>query len=155
MLGQYHVVYMRFWLCSVNNPDAGPGGYLEWVEPLPFLTTVYKPSPDLATPALDRHVQIFQKPYEHSSYQWVENLPNLFKEHGLEVLATDQHPVQDQYRAMWGQSNLAGLEDIVNESIVATESEGIRKHQAALEAEMKTGANLDNTFFSVVGRRPS
>ena len=149
-LQSFNALIFKHTDCNVE-----PGGYLEWIEPLPHLATVYKPSPNIPTPALERHVQIFKKPYEYSSYEWVKDLPKLFGEHNLEVIATDEHPVQDQYRAMWGQSNLAGLEDLTNDSIVETQREGIRKHQADLEAEMKTGANLDNTFFSVLGKRLS
>ena len=87
-------------------------------------------------------------------FRWVEQLPEIFQSHGLEVRAADRHLIGDQYRAMWGQSNLAGYLDLVDKN---TEGVGgtddIRKFVVALEAEMKNGASFDTTFLWVVGKK--
>ena len=53
-----------------------------------------------------------------------------------------------------GLSDLAGLEDLVDERLLGVEeAEEMKKFSAAVEAEMKKGAMLETTFFCVVGRR--
>lgn len=55
---------------------------------------------------------------------------------------------------MWGQSNLAGYQDLVDENTEGVgNADDIRKFVMALEAEMKKGASFDTTFLCVVGRR--
>lgn len=85
----------------------------------------------------------------------MEQLPEHFENHGLQVATTERHGIADQYRAIWGQSNLAGYLDLVDEN---TEGVGgaddIRKFVKALEAEMKRGATFDTTFLCVVGKKP-
>lgn len=49
--------------------------------------------------------------------RWVEQLPDLFRSHGLEAVTTDGHLCGDQYRAMWRQSNLAGYQDMVDDNL--------------------------------------
>lgn len=69
-------------------------------------------------------------------------------------MATDRHLVGDQYRAMWGQSNLAGYLDFVDENIEGVGGpDDIRNFVVALEAEMKRGASFDTTFLWVVGKK--
>ena len=86
--------------------------------------------------------------------RWVEQLPELFQSHGLEAVATDHHFIDDQYRAMWGQSNLAGYLDLVDENTEGVgNADDIRNFVKALEAEMKKGASFDTTFLCVVGRK--
>ena len=78
----------------------------------------------------------------------------MFQSHGLEAVATDRHLIDDQYRAMWGQSNLAGYLDLVDENTEGVgNADDIRKFVRALEAEMKKGASFDTTFLCVVGRK--
>ncbi|MCJ1479796.1 hypothetical protein MMC13_008482 [Lambiella insularis] len=164
-LGQYDIVHARFWLCLVNNPDAPellknlitllkPGGYLQWFDALALSTSVYKPDPAMLTPALEQHSKVWKKPYEYTSYDWVEQLPESFKSQALEVVAADRHVVGDEYRFIWGLSNLAGLEDLVDEKAIDTgKAEGIKMYAASLEAEMKKGAMLNTSFLCVVGRK--
>ena len=86
--------------------------------------------------------------------RWVEQLPELFRSQGLEAVTTDRHLCGDQYRAMWGQSNLAGYRDLVDENTEGVgDAEDIRNFVGALEAEMKKGASFDTTFLFVVGRK--
>ena len=55
---------------------------------------------------------------------------------------------------MWGQSNLAGYLDLVDENTEGVgDADDIRKFVQALEAEMKKGASFDTTFLCVVGRK--
>ena len=55
---------------------------------------------------------------------------------------------------MWGQSNLAGYLDLVDEDTEGVgNADDIRKFVRALEAEMKTGASFDTTFLCIVGRK--
>lgn len=87
--------------------------------------------------------------------RWVEQLPQIFQSQGFEAVMTDRHLCGDQYRAMWGQSNLAGYQDLVDENTEGVGSaEDIRKFVGLLEAEMKKGASFDTTFLCVVGRKP-
>ena len=86
--------------------------------------------------------------------RWVEQLPELFRIHGLEAVATDHHIIEDQYRAMWGQSNLAGYLDLVDGNTEEVgNADDVRNFVRALEAEMKKGASFDTTFLCVVGRK--
>jgi hypothetical protein len=55
---------------------------------------------------------------------------------------------------MWGQSNLAGYQELVDENTEGVGNvEGIRKFVGALDAEMKKRASFDTTFLCVVGRK--
>lgn len=55
---------------------------------------------------------------------------------------------------MWGQSNLAGYQDLVDENTEGVgNAEDIRKFVGALEGEMKKGASFNTTFLCVVGRK--
>ena len=55
---------------------------------------------------------------------------------------------------MWGQSNLAGYLDLVDENAEGVgNADDIREFVKVLEAEMKKGASFDTTFLCVVGRR--
>ncbi|KAF6222573.1 hypothetical protein HO133_000618 [Letharia lupina] len=162
---QYDVVHARFWLCLVNNPDAPvllknlmsllkPGGYLQWFEPLAKSVSVWKPDPNMPSPALDRHCKIWAKPKPYTTYEWVEQLPELFRSHGLTSVATDRHLIGDQFRAMWGQSNLAGYLDLVEENVEGVgDANDIKSFVRKLEEEMKKGASFDTTFLCVVGRK--
>ncbi|MCJ1405147.1 hypothetical protein MMC11_008373 [Xylographa trunciseda] len=164
-VGQYDIVHARFWLCLVNNPDAPvllrnlmtllkPGGYLQWFEPLAMSVTVWKPDSNMQTPALEQHCKVWAKPKPYTTYEWVEQLPQLFHNHGLEAITTDRHRCGDQHRAMWGQSNLAGYQDLIDENTEGVgNAEEIKKFVGALEVEMKKGASFDTTFLCVIGRK--
>ena len=55
---------------------------------------------------------------------------------------------------MWGQSNLAGYLDLVDENTEGVgDADDIRKFVRALEVELKKGASFDTTFLCVVGRK--
>ncbi len=55
---------------------------------------------------------------------------------------------------MWGQSNLAGLDDLVEDKVADMQNSGeIKKYSLALEAELKKGAGIDTTFICVVGKK--
>ena len=121
-LGSFDMVHARFWLCLVNNPDAPdllknlisllkPGGYLQWFEVLPLSVQAVYPMPDFDRTAVDRMVTLWHKPTPTSTYEWVEQLSDTFREHGLELIASDRVPMLERYRHAWGLSQLAGLED--------------------------------------------
>lgn len=78
----------------------------------------------------------------------------MFEAEGLKVLATERHPVTDEYRYTWALSNLAGLDDLIHDEKLDTgKVESIRKYSALLESEMRQGAMINTTFWCVVGRR--
>ena len=55
---------------------------------------------------------------------------------------------------MWGQSNLAGYLDLVEENVEGVgNASDIISFVRMLEGEMKKGASFDTTFLCVVGRK--
>ena len=131
--------------------------------------SVRKPDPGMSTPALDQHCKVWAEPKPYTTYEkgdfpflettvngisWVEELPPLFRQHGLEVLASDHHHFPDQYLAMWGQSNLAGYLDLVEEKTEGVgDAENIRKIVKLLDSQMKQGASFDSPLLCVVARK--
>ena len=86
--------------------------------------------------------------------RWVEELPELFQKHGLEAVTAERHSLGDQYRAMWGHSNLAGYLDLVDENTEGVgNADDIKKFVKSLEEEMKKGASFDTPFTCVLGRK--
>lgn len=56
---------------------------------------------------------------------------------------------------MWGQSNLAGYLDLVEEKTEGVgDAEDIRKFVKLLDSEMKQGASFDSPLLCVVGEKP-
>ena len=75
---------------------------------------------------------------------------------GLELVAYDMIPMKDRYRLIWGQSNLAGFEDLVGDSTVvgAEKAEEIRRFMGALSEDFAQGVSLDTPWLCVVGKKP-
>ncbi|MCJ1240312.1 hypothetical protein MMC14_008313 [Varicellaria rhodocarpa] len=108
-----------------------------------MVRTIGHVSQRMETPALDKHCKAWAKPKPYTTY-----------DHGLEAVTSDRHPCGDQYRAIWGLSNLAGYQDLIDESVEGVgDADGIRKFIGVLEAEMKRGASFNTTFLCVVGRK--
>ncbi|KAL8822672.1 MAG: hypothetical protein Q9191_006596 [Dirinaria sp. TL-2023a] len=165
-LGSYDVVHARFWLCLVNDPDAAdflknlvsllkPGGRLQWFEPLPLSAKAVHPSPDCGDPAVDRYATLSHKPKPTSTYDWVERLPEAYREQGLEVIAIDRIPMLKRYRHIWSQSLLAGLEDTAADvKLLGVERvEALKEWIVQLNEAFKNGSYIDNPFTCVVGRK--
>lgn len=84
----------------------------------------------------------------------MEQLPTLFREHGLQDVRQDTHYLGDQFRAMWMQSNLAGYDDLVDDNLVELgKADEIRKFSAALQAEIQKGIAIETPFTCVVGQK--
>ncbi|KAL6718589.1 hypothetical protein ACLMJK_004681 [Lecanora helva] len=108
----------------------------------------------METPALNQHCKVWAKPKPYTTYEWVEELPKLFRDENLEAVTSDRHVVGDQYRGIWGQSNLAGYVDLVEENVEGVGNAGdMRQIVKVLEAEMKKGASFNTTFMCVGGKR--
>lgn len=84
-------------------------------------------------------------------------MPALFQKHGLHPETYEKYPMKDTYRLIWGQSNLAGLEDVAADaSLVGEEkAEQTRKLMNGLSAEFAQGVSLDTTWVCAVGRKLS
>ena len=69
----------------------------------------------------------------------------------------DKIPMKDEYRLIWGQSNLAGLEDLAADSTVVgvEKAEEVRRWVGQLTAEFAQGVSLDTPWLCVVGRKPT
>ena len=67
----------------------------------------------------------------------------------------DKIPMKDKYRLIWGQSNLAGLEDLAADSTVVgvEKAEEVRRWMGQLTAESAQGVSLDTPWLCVVGRK--
>lgn len=63
--------------------------------------------------------------------------------------------MNDGYRLMWGQSNLAGLVDLAGDSTVVgvEKAEEVRRWMGQLSAEFAQDVSLDTPFQCVVGRK--
>ncbi|KAI4146248.1 MAG: hypothetical protein LQ340_005998 [Diploschistes diacapsis] len=108
----------------------------------------------MPTPSLDRNREVWKKPREDSSYQWVASLPALFAQHRLDVVAEQTINLGDRYRAMFNQNDLAGYEDFVEEAVLGVQAgEEMRRYTAALEAEMRSGAGIEVPWSCVVDRK--
>lgn len=84
----------------------------------------------------------------------VEELPQLFRQHGLDVVVTDHHHFPDEYLLMWGQSNLACYLDLVEEKTEGVrDAEDIRKFVKLLDLEMRQGASFATPLLCVVRRK--
>ena len=46
-----------------------PGGYLQWFEPLAMSVSVWKPDPNMPTPALDQHCKVWAKLKPYTTYE--------------------------------------------------------------------------------------
>lgn len=69
----------------------------------------------------------------------------------------DKIPMKDKYRLIWGQSKLAGLEDLAADSTVVgvEKAEEIRRWMGQLTAGFAQGVSLDTPWLCVVGRKPT
>ncbi len=65
--------------------------------------------------------------------------------------------MKDEYRLFWGQSNLAGLEDLAGDSTVVgvEKADEVRRWMGQLSAEFAQGVSLDTPWLCVVGRKPN
>ena len=72
-------------------------------------------------------------------------------------MADDRIKLKDIYRLMWGQSILAGVEDLAADASVvgAHEAEKARVWIDGLRAEFAQGVYLNTSWICVVGRKPS
>ena len=63
----------------------------------------------------------------------------------------------DTYRLIWGQSNLAGLEDVAADAYLVGEEKAAetRKLMDGLSAEFAQGVSLDTTWVCAVGKKSS
>lgn len=69
----------------------------------------------------------------------------------------DKIPMKDKYRLIWGQSNLAGLEDLAADSTVVgvEKAEEVRRWMGQLTTEFAQGVSLYTPWLCVVGRKPT
>lgn len=164
-IGSFDIVYGRFWLCLVNNPDAAvllknmisllkPGGYLQWLEPLPLSAKAVHPSSKATSAAVDHLAVHWHKPTESKTYDWIEQLPELYREQDLEVIAAERIPMMERLRYFWNISLLAGLEDMAqNTSPKFNRPEDLGKWMAELMEGFSNGSYLDTSFTCVVGKK--
>lgn len=165
-IGKFDVVHARFWLCLVNGPDAPdllrnfvsllkPGGYLQWFEPLPLSVKAVHPNPESRDSAVDRMAAQWHKPTHTSSYEWVEKLPEAYREQGLNVVAVDRLSIPKRYRYFWCQSQLAGLEDkAADVKMVGVEnSEALKQWIVQLSEGFANGSYIDTPFICAVGKK--
>lgn len=150
----------------MNDPDAAdflknlisllkPGGRLQWFEPLPLSVTAVHPSSGCGDLAVDRYATLSHEPKPTSTYEWVERLPEAYREHGLEVIAIDRIPILKQYHHIWSQSLLAGLEDTAADvkMLDVEHVEALKKWIEQLNEAFKNGSYIGNPFTCVVGRK--
>ena len=88
---------------------------------------------------------------------WVQRLASSFEKHGLDVVADDRIELKDIYRLMWGQSILAGVEDLAADASVIgdQEAENARVWIDRLRAEFAQGVYLDTSWVCALGRKLS
>ena len=165
-VGSFDLVHARFLACVVNNLNAPallknmvtllkPGGYLQWFEALNLSVRAVHPSVDDSSTAVDQLVSYWQKPSENNSNDWIEKLPQLYSEQGLEVVAADRFSLPQYLRHPWCQSLLAGMEDRA-ESHTSKEDEHAPDQKGWMLGLMKAFANgsyLDVPFICVVGKK--
>ena len=164
-VSSFDVVHARFWLCLVNNPDAPdllknmvsllkPGGYLQWLEPLALAATAVHPFAENSA-AVDHLASLWHKPTEDKTYDWIENLPALYREQGLEVIAADRIPLKEHLRHAWSQSLLAGIEDGARSDSSSENgvSEDSEVWMSQLVKAFKNGSYVDTPFVCVVGQK--
>ena len=160
-------MHARLWLCLLNNPDAPkllsnllsllkPGGYIQWLEPLPLSTRLVHGDPNVDASSVEKLVASWHKPKPTSTYEWVEGIAGLMEGEKVEVLANDKIDMPSQYQYVWAQSQLAGLDDIVEAGILSgagASMAGIRKWMEELEEKFKEGVLINTSFTCVVGKK--
>ncbi|KAF2197605.1 S-adenosyl-L-methionine-dependent methyltransferase [Delitschia confertaspora ATCC 74209] len=157
-LGKFDVVHARFWLCIVNDDVAKqlfenfvtllkPGGYLQWVEPLPRTAHVVSRNGGAPAPACEKLVQTWMKPTPLSSYDWVHALPRLFQEFKVQVEVEDKFTNPDRYLPIAAQTFLLGLTEYLYKN------PEVEKYQEQLAMEHAGGAFVDVACTFVVGRK--
>ncbi|KAF7924890.1 hypothetical protein EAE99_006367 [Botrytis elliptica] len=165
-LGQYDIVNARFWLCIINDPDAKPllqkllslvkpGGYLQWLEPLPLSANVVVTHEGAETIASERLANTFHKPKPDS--HWVEGLKSLFETEGLTDVSRTDYAWPNYLRPLWSQSSMATTADVMAKiDSYNTKGSGIgMKFVEDLERESANGVAVDTPFQCVVGRKAS
>ena len=163
-VGAFDVVYARFWLCIVNNPDAPdllrnmvsllkPGGCLQWLELMALSARAVKSSADSST-TLDQLVSHWHKPAKTKTYDWIEKLPELYREQNLEVIAADRFSFPQHLRHAWHQSLLLAVEDRARTDIL---TEGLPEDQrmwmSQLMMAFAKGSYIDQPFICVAGKK--
>lgn len=163
-VGAFDVVYARFWLCIVDNPDAPdllrnmvsllkPGGYLQWLEPMVLSARAVNSSADCST-AVDQLVSHWHKPTETKTYDWIEKLPELYREQNLETIAADRISFPKHLRHAWHQSLLVAFEDRAQTDILTN---GLPEDQkiwlSQLIVAFANGSYIDSPFICVVGKK--
>lgn len=110
------------------------------------------------------------------AHRWIDELPDTFKENGLSIVAEEYIPMRDAYRAIWGQSVLALVEETTIGGMKkkqATEKRNgsaktdlefrdeldaaAKNAQATIEElsmEMSHGALVEHPVLCLVGRKP-
>ena len=161
---------VRYLFCEVKNNDHGPklfanilkmlkpGGYVQWFEPLPMSARATSPpNPSIKPAASEQLAMRWRRPAIEggSSYEWIENLPQIFQSQGLKIMALDRIPIPKSHRAIWNQSQLAELEEGIAELDAKDpdEAETRRGFVAQLSNEFDEGASVDVSFICVVGKR--
>ncbi|KAF7882341.1 uncharacterized protein EAF02_005704 [Botrytis sinoallii] len=159
-LGQYDIVNARFWQCIVNDPDAKPllkkllslpGGYLQWLEPLPLSANVVVTHEGAETIASERLANTFHKPSQ-TAVCWVEGLKSLFETEGLTDVSRTDYPFPNYLRPLWSQSSMATTADVMAKiDSYNTKGSGIgMKFVEDLERESANGVAVDTPFQCVV-----
>ena len=163
-IGAFDVVYARFWLRLVNNPDAPhllknmvsllkPGGYLQWVEPLPLSVRAVHPSANDSSTAVEDLASNWHQPTKDKTYDWIEKLPELFREQDLEITAADRIPLSKHLRHIWCQSLLAGVEDSASSEGGLPLPKDQKMWMSQLTKAFANGSYLDTPFICVVGKK--
>ncbi|KAF5875170.1 putative umta methyltransferase family protein [Botrytis fragariae] len=148
---QYDIVHARFWLCVVNDPDARPllrkllsllkpGGYLQWIEPLPLAAEeVVMQEGTVTVTASERLCNTFHKS----------------KPDRLVDVSRTEHTWPNYLRPLWSQSSMAATADVMAKiDVYNTEGREMRmKFVEALERESANGVAVDTPFQCVVGRK--
>ncbi|KAH7402189.1 S-adenosyl-L-methionine-dependent methyltransferase [Phaeosphaeria sp. MPI-PUGE-AT-0046c] len=154
-LNQFDVVNLKFVLYLVNDDVADklitnvltllkPGGHLQWFEPLPD-TARLRGSSDIPTPACDKRIAIWKKLAPHSSYKWVDALPQLFVRHDLMVVLENRYESPDHYMPIAAQATYLGQ--------IERGDPGGEDYVDQYREEYRSGATVDVAFTCVLGRK--
>ncbi|KAM0263202.1 hypothetical protein ACHAQJ_001357 [Trichoderma viride] len=162
---KYDVVHMRFWACVIRDGDTAalikhatqllkPGGYLHWDDG--DLSKLY-----IKGPEAEAFSVFARKAYEVMGFkfEWLEDLPNLIQQAGLEVLKFKMEPFSKVCTSIATRPFVLGHIP-GNNAVYKTGNASLPpRHEvdallANLIGAIKNGAALHQTLVSLLARKP-